>query len=756
MTLRSSDSRWLKWSLIVLTLCAAVVLWAYLGGGIFMVAHRHRFQDATPLTLYQYWVYYGTNGAVVRWLGISSILALAITAAPAFVLLRPVKRSLYGDARWAKMSEVRQAGLLGTKGIVVGRYGRTYLMYGGSQHVILSAPTRSGKGVGIVIPNLLTWSDSVVVLDIKQENHSITSAYRHKHGQPCFLFNPAAADYRTHRYNPLAYVSADPNFRIDDIQKIANMLFPDQQGVDPIWTATPRSLFLGIVLYLLETPDKLVTLGQVLRESLADGDGAKYFSGIIAARSLGERIQQTNSQDAAAQATRDVHTILNDKSKAPEHHPRLTDMAVWLQLSPAYRAAMVQQIELIRKSQPKTPDLVAIAECVPVDAASIQIGKALSGACVRALSSYISIAAETTRAGIMTGFRSRLELWYNPLVDAATSANDFDLRDVRKKRMSIYLGVTPDNLDRMAPLLNLFFQHLIDLNTRELPEHDAALKYQCLLLADEFAAIGKMPVLAKGISYIAGYGLRMLPIIQSPAQLVEVYGKHAAETFTTNHALQIVFPPKATETDTAESISKWLGYQTVKGVSESKGKSLLSKREKSESRSDQRRALLLAQEITMLGKPYQIVVVEDCAPILARKIRYYADSTFVDRLKSVSPSLAALRRKLPTERQLKEAIRAGELAAPVPLIDLAVHHRAVGKDALAQVELTTNTGQGGNQITVIERPVTAADMLDLNKFALSDFVVDFSAVDTPAKGQLDEAALRAYADRLCREAGIAI
>jgi type IV secretion system protein VirD4 len=755
MTLSSSDSRWLKASLILLGLITACVLWAYLGGGIFMVAHQHKFEEATPLTLYQYWVYYGTEKSVMRWLYISAALAFVVTAAPALFLFAPAKRSLFGDARWAKSNEIRKAGLLGTKGIVVGLYQRTYLMFEGSQHVILSAPTRSGKGVGIVIPNLLTWSDSVVVLDIKQENHGITSAYRRKYGQPCYLFNPAAADYRTHRYNPLAYVSEDPNFRIDDTQKIANMLFPDQQGVDPIWTATPRSLFLGIVLYLLETPGKLVTLGHVLRESLADGDGAKYFTGIIAARSLGERIQQTSAQDAELQAVRDVQAILADKGKAPEHHPRLTEMAVWIQLSPAYREAVVSEIQRIRNDQPRTPDLLALAEAVPVDAAC-RIGKALSGACVRALNSYISIAAETTRAGIMTGFRSRLELWYNPLVDAATSANDFDLRDVRKRRMSIYLGVTPDNLDRMAPLLNLFFQQLIDLNTRELPEQNSALKYQCLLLADEFTAMGKIQVLSKGISYIAGYGLRMLPIIQSPAQVVDVYGKHVAETFTANHALQIVFPPKATESETAESISKWLGYQTVKGVSESKGKALFSKRDKSESISDQRRALLLPQEITNLGKTFEIVVVEDCPPILASKIRYYEDRTFVDRLKRVSPSLAALGRKLPTEQQLKEAIRMGELAAPVPLINLETHNQSVNQDYVAHFQTAAMSGQGGAQATLIERPVTAGDVLNLDKLALADFVVDFSAVEIPAKGELDEAALNAYADQLCRQVGIAV
>lgn len=758
MTLSSSDNRWLKPSLILFTLLAVVVLWAYLGGGIFMMAHQHKFEDATPLTLYQYWVYYGTEQRVLRWLYISGGLALAIILAPAFLFFAPAKRSLFGDARFANTSEIRKAGLLGDKGIIVGRYKRDYLMFGGSQHVIMSAPTRSGKGVGVVLPNLLTWPDSIVVLDIKQENHAITSAYRRKHGQPCYLFNPAATDYRSHRYNPLSYISEDPNFRIDDIQKIANMLFPDQPGTDVIWTATPRALFLGVVLYLVETPGKLVTLGQVLRESLADGDGSKYFANIINTRALGERIKQASAAEAEQQALRDVGMVLADKGKAPEHHPRMAEMAVWAHMSTPYREALAKKVRELQASNSKTPDLVALVAAIPFDKSSSEIGKALSGACVRALNSYISISSENTRAGVMTSFRSRLELWNNPLVDAATSGNDFDLRDVRKKRMSIFLGVTPDNLERMAPLLNLFFQQLIDVNTRELPERNKALKYQCLLLPDEFTAMGKIQVLSKGISYIAGYGLRMLPIIQSPAQVVEVYGEHAAQTFTTNHALQIVFPPKASELKTAKDISEWLGYQTVKGTSESKGKNLFSKREKSESTSDQKRALMLPQEITGLGKTRELVVVEDCPPILAKKIVFFKDHVFMDRLKSVSPRLAAYGRKLPkTKEEFDAIVITGELSTPVPKIDLEAHHALVGNIAPTTVHVPVSAGEGGGtEVVIVERPVTASDVPELDKLALSDFVVDFSTVEKPADGELDEAALHAYADSLCREAGITV
>ena len=72
----------------------------------------------------------------------------------------------------------------------------------------MAAPTRQGKGAGVVIPNLLNYPDSVVVLDIKLENYQLTSLFRQIHGQKVFLFNPFAEDGRTHRWNPMDAIGA--------------------------------------------------------------------------------------------------------------------------------------------------------------------------------------------------------------------------------------------------------------------------------------------------------------------------------------------------------------------------------------------------------------------------------------------------------------------------------------------------------------------------------------------------------------------
>ena len=117
---------------------------------------------------------------------------------------------LHGAARFANPAEIAEAGLYGEQGIIVGKVGRRYLIYGGQEFVLLAAPTRSGEGVSLVLPNLLHYHDSVVVLDIKLENFAYTSKFRQQHGQEVYLLNPFGSDHRSHRWNPLDAVPEIP------------------------------------------------------------------------------------------------------------------------------------------------------------------------------------------------------------------------------------------------------------------------------------------------------------------------------------------------------------------------------------------------------------------------------------------------------------------------------------------------------------------------------------------------------------------
>ncbi len=155
----------------------------------------------------------------------------------------------YGSARWALRNEVAAAGLLHDGGVFLGRWGQDYLRHAGPEHVMAFAPTRSGKGVGLVVPTLLSWTGSVVVHDIKGENWELTAGWRSKFSH-CLLFNPT--DERSARYNPLLEVRKGPN-EVRDVQNIADILVDPEGALEhrSHWEKTSHSLLVGTILHVL-------------------------------------------------------------------------------------------------------------------------------------------------------------------------------------------------------------------------------------------------------------------------------------------------------------------------------------------------------------------------------------------------------------------------------------------------------------------------------------------------------------------------
>jgi type IV secretion system protein VirD4 len=258
-----------------------------------------------------------------------------------------------------------------------------------------------------------------------------------------------------------------------------------------------------------------------------------------------------------------------------------------------------------------------------------------------------------------------LLIFDNPIVDAATSHSSFDINEVRRQRMTIYIGIQPNRLEDAALLVNLFFSQLIDLNTSVLPEHDASLKYQCTLVLDEFTAIGRVNIIDTSNAFIAGYDLRLLTIIQAVSQMERpsLYGKEGTRTLVVNHGAKVVYPPK--DHQEAKDLSDALGYFTETSVS----KSRTPGKPRGENHSDQKRALMMPQELEEMGQDEEILLGFG-KPIRCKKAFYYNDPVFVDRLKEMSPSLGALGDELPTEAQLKQAAGANELCTrDVPVID---------------------------------------------------------------------------------------
>jgi len=478
-------------------------------------------------------------------------------------------------------------------GLIVGYHKKLgYLVYRGQQFVSLIAPTRSGKGVGLVIPNLLTYPDSMIVLDLKLENFKYTSKFRAEHGQEVYLFAPFSEDGRTHRWNMFDAVRKRPkHLWFGDLLTIAESFYPsDVDAKTKFFNDSSRNLFVGLALYLMETPELPCTAGEIFRQ--ASGYGKPVKSHI-------KELMLKRATDGAA-------------------------------------------------------------------------GPRLPSECLDALNRFLGIP-DITLGNVTATFNAPLLIFADPTVDAATSASDFDLGDVRKKRMTIYFGVQPDRLQGgdAGLLINLFYSQALILNMRELPQNNPELRYQCVLLNDEIPAIGRIGVIAKSNAYIAGYDMRLLTIAQSVSQLEDekLYGEKGARTLMTNHALKIVYPPG--DIKDSEEYSKILGTYTVKsrGRNRSRAKGTTTN---GTNETDQKRELMKPQELREMKKHEQIIMLENTKAIRCEKAFFYADRLFVDRLRALSPYLAALKKKMPSQRQLEHAAFVlGELQSEVPTMDLA-------------------------------------------------------------------------------------
>lgn len=443
-------------------------------------------------------------------------------------------KNLFGRAKWMSYFEAKKSGLLDANGIIVGEKWFSPISIPGNEHTIVFAPSGSGKTTSIVIPNLLTWDDSCVIVDVKLELFQKTSGFRKKNGHAVFLWNPGAKNHNTHRFNPLSLVSTDKNKQIDDLSKIAQILIPDDGKTEQIWTAGPRNLFIGLGLYVLNHSDGPKTIGQILRTLTFSDD----FDGFV---------EELTTQEG------------------------------------------------------------------------------IGSLCLAFLNSYINTPA-VTRGGIKASFESKLSLFNNPLVDAATSESDFNIQDLRRKKMSIYVGITNDNLVRFSPLLNIFFEQVLSVLTAEEPKKDEPLSV-CLIL-DEFPALGKLEILKANIGLLRSYHIRALIIIQEIAQLREIYGREGANIFL-NLKTKVAFSQNNYES--SDYISKLAGDTTTTSASKS-GKELSFFSKKSLTESFTKRPLILPQEILCLKSNRAIILIEGRSPLLVKKMFWFENKDLSMRI----------------------------------------------------------------------------------------------------------------------------
>ena len=258
-------------------------------------------------------------------------------------------------------------------------------------------------------------------------------------------------------------------------------------------------------------------------------------------------------------------------------------------------------------------------------------GAALSQSCAQSLAAFAQ-ANKRTASDVVATLQAPLGIFADPAIAAATSTNDFSFLDLRRKKMTVYVNLRPNEIKSCSLLVNLFFSQLIDQCVAQgLPETDPRLRRQTLLLIDEFAALGRVGALERSVSFMAGYGLRLALIFQSRAQLAALYGKEGAQTFFSNFSAQIICAPN--DDADAEAFSAALGYYSHKPQRDrdAKGRLMAAK--------EQKRAYFWPHELKQLPKNVYALRLKGLPPALCKALSYHADKAFSGKVGWPAPPI---------------------------------------------------------------------------------------------------------------------
>jgi type IV secretion system protein VirD4 len=512
---------------------------------------------------------------------------------------------LHGSAHWAKEEEIEQMGLLDGHGIYVGGWVKQlsgsqainmwlhfrraelqrYLRHNGPEHVLLYAPTRSGKGVGVILPTLLSYPDSTVTLDIKGENWALTAGWRQAQGHTVLRFDPSDSSHGDARvgtcFNPLEEVRLDTLKAIPDVQNIATMIVdPEGKGLQDYWAKAGFAFIAGALMHCLvmvrQQHKRSATLND-LGSMLADPN-----------RSIDDLFQEMLTTDHAAL----VKKCFPDGATGGDHiHAFIAESAR----------------EMLNKSS---------------NEASGVVGTAVSNL---ALYRDPVVAMNTAKSD----FRVH------------------DLMNHRTP-VDLYLVVSPTDINRVRPLLRLILNLIISRICERMEFENGLQKKparRLLMLLDEFTSIGKMEIVNKSIAYAAGYGINYLLVIQNIEQLNETYGKESG--IKGNCHVRIAYAPNTLET--AKELSEMAGKATIvtekTSLSGSRSGHL---KNASVSISETARPLLTPDECMRLpglvkrGEKAKkagdmLIFVAGQPPIYGRQILYFHDPVFSTRAKMPTP-----------------------------------------------------------------------------------------------------------------------
>ncbi len=553
---------------------------------------------------------------LIMWVG--GLFSLLIPVAITYRRSRKVdaeRNDLHGSAHWASAGEVMAAGVLPDEknkgGVLFGAVENDkevrYLRHKGPEHMMVFAPTRSGKGVGIVIPTLLNWDQSVLVLDIKGENWALTSGFRQRMlKQRTIKFDPTSAD--SARFNPLQEIRIDGNL-VKDVQNIATMIVdPNGEGLKDHWAKTGFDLMTGVVLFVLlcEPPKGKNHVDRCIATVLgilSDG-GIFRADSQSAANAAAEGNKEGDVVEGARAVLSYIRDIAHARLESVEQGGRLTEQPV--------------------EHDARLAGWMAVAQ---------------------SMQSWLNKPANEAGSVLSTAL-SFLSLYRDPIVAENTRVSDFSIESlmggknpdgqVVSAKTSIYLVVPPSDKDRLKPLLRLVISQVVRRLTEGM-EFDAkgagmnCFPHRLLLLIDEFPSLGKLEIFQEALAFIAGYGLKALLIVQDLTQLNAAYGRD--ESIVSNCHIRIAYAPNKIET--AKLLSDMVGQATVTHTQRQYSGNRLAVLLQNVNTNEQivQRPLLTADECMRLPPEDELVFVAGHAPIYCKKIKYYQDEALAERIK---------------------------------------------------------------------------------------------------------------------------
>ncbi|MEW3637110.1 conjugal transfer protein TraG [Pseudomonas aeruginosa] len=502
-----------------------------------------------PWKLFEWWFFFDayapqifdTGGMIAVG---SSLLAVVVAIAMSVWRSRQARKvTTYGSARWADAADIRKAGLTKPAGVFLGQHDDQYLRHEGPEHVLTFAPTRSGKGVGLVVPTLLSWPASAVIHDIKGENWQITAGWRSRFSH-CLLFNPT--DAQSAAYNPLLEVRRGAH-EVRDVQNIADILVDPEGALEKRnhWEKTSHALLVGAILHVLYAGEDKTLRGV-----------ANFLS------------------DPASPFELTLHRMMTTKHLGDAQHPVVASAAR----------------EVLNKS-------------------------------------------DNERSGVLSTAMSFLGLYRDPTVAEVTSRCDWRIADLiaAEHPVSLYLVVPPSDISRTKPLIRLILNQIGRRLTESLDGSDGIQRrHKLLLMLDEFPALGRLDFFETALAFMAGYGIRSFLIAQSLNQIDKAYGQnhsildncHVRVTFATNdertakrisETLGTATELRAQRNYAGHRLAPWLGHLMV-------------------SRQETARPLLTPGEVMQLPPDEAVVMVSSLPPIKAKKLRYFADANFKQRV----------------------------------------------------------------------------------------------------------------------------